>query len=695
MLKKTKRQIITLGIAGILSAGSLFSGVALNTVYAQDEPPAASEENQKEKATNASGAMQEEENKDDATSGQDSEDSLSINIRNNRNEYITGLKAYIYNIDEATVNSVINEHKEYLTNYFVREKAKAAGKLSAEWMTSSASQIIKKEAGFYVLFTNNDQMPNLYISISESGGVKTGFYNYDPGAINWNSTDDKTIDYKNGTYNNLESYVNPKIRVRDLRYKGVSVESAKVALYKKTLSGLLEVTGSRNPGGEFEYSIDYPADYVIKNTDIAESYKKFADVEFSVVRSADTGSAEFVLADKSRDDIDLISYSGDSVMYEEPVYGSQETYEAYFDIVVDHADVATFPVTVKTDLSDLAGLEWALKDPEVLANTDIKLYKYNYMDYMSIIDENGGMMGATQGVIWETLKSKAQLVEQWSAAEQAHAINIGPGDYYIAVNDTMYGSNAPSVYFGVLEGEGDIREYDIYGEDSSKNYIEDPGNLFVKIHDSDLWAKYVDPAIMIKSQDGVSLSEGTEIEIYRKDGDKLIKTDRTAKNQKGTCYDYDSEIGSYINTFMEHPGTYIIRCIKAPDGYAPFSDITVKTITNEYGYPEIEILDNNGVDVKISGFYYKGTPNYYRKDIDPALIEISLKRSSASSGVPDGAASGNVENASPANTKASGAKVVSAAKTGDSGLSAIYLVAAGAAVAAVGAVIVRKCKKEE
>ena len=158
--------------------------------------------------------------------------------------------------------------------------------------------------------------------------------------------------------------------------------------------------------------------------------------------------------------------------------------------------------------------------------------------------------------------------------------------------------------------------------------------------------------------------------------------------------------GSYINTFMEHPGTYIIRCIKAPDGYAPFSDITVKTVTNEYGYPEIEILDDNGNDVKIRGFY-GDTPIYYHKDINPALIEISLKRNSAASGVSGGAVpvgyvSGNVENASPANTKWSDAKVVSAAKTGDGNNTAAYLAAAGAVVAAAaGAVIVRKRKKED
>ena len=696
MLKKTRKQIITLGIAGLVSTGSLFSGTSLNCVYAQEEMAAAETA---EGVPEEQAADTDEKDKVKAKPSE-SEDSLNINIRNSSNEYIVGLNAKLYKTDEATVNAVINEHKEYLTDYFVQERVKETGSLSAEWITSSDSRSIKKEAGFYVLFTNNDQLPNLYISISESGEVKTGFYNYDSGAINWDSTDDKTIDYKSSSYNNLESYVNPKIRVRNARTKGASIDSAKVALYKKTASELLEVTGSRNAWGEYEYKIDYPAEYVIRNTEIADSYKKFADIEFSVVRNTQTGLAEFVLADKSRDDINLISYSGDSVMDLEPMYFPQETYEAYFDIIADYSDTASFPVAVKTDLSGLSGLEWALKDPEVLANTDIKLYKYDYIDYISIIDENGGMTGATQGAIWETLKSKAQLIEQWSAAEQSHTINISPGDYYIAVNDTLFGLNEPSVYFGLIGGEGDIREYDIYGEDHSKNYIEDPGNLFVKIDAFDLWAKYVDPAIMIKSPDGVSLSEGTEIEIYRKDGDKLIKTDRTAKNQEGIYYGYDSEIGSYINTFMEHPGTYIIRCIKAPDGYAPFSDITVKTVTNEYGYPEIEILDDNGNDVKIRGFY-GDTPIYYHMDINPALIEISLKRNSAASGVSGGAVpvgyvSENVENASPANTKGSDAKVVSAAKTGDGNNTAAYLAAAGAVVAAAaGAVIVRKRKKED
>ncbi len=40
MLKKTRKQIITFGITGIVGAGSLFSGIALNSVYAQEETQA-------------------------------------------------------------------------------------------------------------------------------------------------------------------------------------------------------------------------------------------------------------------------------------------------------------------------------------------------------------------------------------------------------------------------------------------------------------------------------------------------------------------------------------------------------------------------------------------------------------------------------------------------------------------------------
>ena len=245
------------------------------------------------------------------------------------------------------------------------------------------------------------------------------------------------------------------------------------------------------------------------------------------------------------------------------------------------------------------------KDPSILDKIEIKLYKLSADRFYSIAQEHGGYAGATSGGITNQAIEEGELIDTWTATEEKHIVEqLTDGDYFITVNGELYRNNNPRLYFKIEENGKIIKLLKNYEyRDSISPYeeitiFEEGGKgsareLDIKTSSSDLLAHYIDPDINITDNSGNSVE--CEIEVFRKEGDSLEKN-LTTSNRGDYNIFWLQGSGNYTAA-LEHPGTHIIKCKKAPYGYKKFDDVIVNTSTKEGGYPSVSLVDNKNATI--------------------------------------------------------------------------------------------------
>ena len=301
-----------------------------------------------------------------------------------------------------------------------------------------------------------------------------------------------------------------------------------------------------------------------------------------------------------------------------------------------------FPVDFRTILgSDMGWIEE--KDPSILNNLEIKLYKLDIERYREIIDENlGGFFNLTRGTIYNQAISEAQLVDKWSLSESNHITNLSGGDYFLSAHDSLYGLNEPYPYFTITDDGKEMYSYEIEGskdDDITSTTIYKEGSvgtsreIKVNITHADLLVKYIDPLINIYDSSGNNITDKCEIAFYKKDNMDYKKDNMELNLTTGTYvsifhdrYDRDEYGGCSKTAALEHPGTHIIRCVNVPPGYKKFDDVTLEIRNQKYvddgsdmGWPIIEIDDKCKSYAK-----WALEPNIWYNHIDPAIINITL-----------------------------------------------------------------------
>ena len=294
-----------------------------------------------------------------------------------------------------------------------------------------------------------------------------------------------------------------------------------------------------------------------------------------------------------------------------------------------NADVLKYPVEIKTVLRENMG--WTSKDPSILDNMEIKLYKLDIERFKEIIDEHGGMfITASTAGIYNQAISEAQLVDKWSLSESNHITDLSGGDYFLSKHDSLCGENPPYPYFSISNDGKKMNSYAIGGNKDSitSTTIYEEGStgtsrtIDVNVSSPDLVAKYIDPIIHIYDSSGNNITNKCKVDFYKKDNMGLNRTTGTDVSIFHGIQNNDA-----ITAALEHPATHIIRCVSVPLGYKKFDDVTLE-ITNktdidgrDQGWPHLEIDAN----CKSYADWELYEPDIWYRQAKPAVIKITLE----------------------------------------------------------------------
>ena len=101
----------------------------------------------------------------------------------------------------------------------------------------------------------------------------------------------------------------------------------------------------------------------------------------------------------------------------------------------------------------------------------------------------------------------------------------------------------------------------------------------------------IDFGLSFKNEGGDDLTQDTVIEIFKKEGDELIKVENSAIKTI-------EEVQGYLFTGLLENSTYVIKCVSVPEGYEKFDDVTIETrdsTITDRNY--IIITDKKGTDI--------------------------------------------------------------------------------------------------
>ena len=322
-----------------------------------------------------------------------------------------------------------------------------------------------------------------------------------------------------------------------------------------------------------------------------------------------------------------------------------------------NAEESSYDVNIKIDLNEDI-MYWDSKDPSMLDDIEIKLYKLNYDRYYYLYQEWRNWRSYNETL--NELIEEAEYIGAMNASVEDHPYDLSDGDYFVTVNESMItGSrvgigdsnkyNIPHSYFRVANNGNEIRILDLYpSEDNYEMYKEGVAQISkdinLKIRSMDLLVKYIDPDICITDSSGNNLK--CDIEIYKDNNGNLEKNLTTADRQDHYIYwvqkyaqDYAQNHGfdasGAYTAALEYPGTNIIRCQKPPYGYKKFDDVKLM-LEKSYYSGEIRLVGDNvnyDSDVghqslesdneKVTIYYPDGV--YYRMGT-PVIINIELKK---------------------------------------------------------------------
>lgn len=237
-------------------------------------------------------------------------------------------------------------------------------------------------------------------------------------------------------------------------------------------------------------------------------------------------------------------------------------------------------------------------DYRITSGIKNSLYRLDFDVWKNLVEQTYGNNLFDEEVRRQVILT-GEKITSWESTDSATNIkSLKPGIYCIVL-DGPKGNNGITT-INVYD-DGSVRYAPEYDSDSGwgKSGRVDEGNTIW--HTVDLSAKYDIVSFYIEDSAGRELTQGAQVEVYRKNGDKLTKID----TQTGECPSF----GKYhFCSLLEYPGTYVIKCVSMPNGFKNFSDITFEIVQNEKGYPRIGTLEKNNNNLSDG---YKHWVTYY------------------------------------------------------------------------------------
>ena len=280
-----------------------------------------------------------------------------------------------------------------------------------------------------------------------------------------------------------------------------------------------------------------------------------------------------------------------------------------------------------TDSSGTAHFEYGMPIPGL----EVDLYKIDIDDYKDlIIEASNSAVGGNDIVHAESnlIKEKGEKVNDWTFQDSPYELDLEPG-HYVVLDDTAIGEEHHAA-FTITD---DLSIVPVYNSNKIVDGVYTNEIIFEKgefnwdmVKDdtvyllSSRWVVYVDANIVVSNSYNDNLADDTQIELYRKDGDTLYPVNVSKEEiQLYAASPFKAFIGDCY-----YPGTYVIKCTKAPAGYEPFDDITFSIGRNDYNFPLFKIEDSGNSKVEITSSDGVSEPYYSAQDADPAVIKIKI-----------------------------------------------------------------------